>query len=91
MKTVKLLNISLIFFVLSLIAAFSWNALGFKSEEMPFIAVLLIACFGLNVAGVFVGFYEERTSKKKFLFGVIGNLIFVGLYVTFFIYVLTTI
>ena len=91
MKTVKLLNVSLILLVVSLIAAFSLTALGFKNEEMPFIAVLLIICFGLNVAGAFVGFYEERKSRKKFLYGIIGNSVLVTFYVTFFIYVLTTI
>jgi hypothetical protein len=90
MKTVRLLNISLILLVLSLITAFSWTALGFKNEEMPFIAILFIICFGLNVAGIFVGLNEERKSKKKFFYGVIGNSILVGLYMTFFIYVLTT-
>lgn len=90
MRTEKLFNISLILFVVSMIAAFSWTALGFKNEEMPFIAVLLIICFALNVSGAFVGFYEERKSKRKFLYGIIGNSIFTGLYVTFFIYVLTT-
>ena len=91
MKTVKLLNISLILFLASMIAAFSWIALGFKNEDLPFIAVLLIICFGLNVAGVFVGFFEERKSQNKFLYGILGNLVFVVLYMTFFIYVLTTI
>ena len=91
MKTVRLLNISLILVVVSLIAAFSWTALGFKNEETPFIALLLIICFGMNVAGVFVGFYEKRKSRKGFLYGVIGNLILVGLYMIFFVYVLTTI
>jgi hypothetical protein len=91
MKTVKLFHISLILFIVSMVAAFSWNLLGFKNEDVPIVAVLLIVCFALNVAGAFVGFTEERKSKGKFLYGLVGNFTFVVLYVSFFIYVLTTI
>jgi hypothetical protein len=65
MRTVKLLNISLILFVVSMVAALSWTVLGFKNADTPFIALLLIICFGLNVAGVFVGFNEPAKVKKK--------------------------
>ena len=91
MKTVKLLNISLFLFLGSIVAAFSWNAFGFKNEDTPIIALLLIICFGINMAGFFIGFTEERKSKRKFLYGVIGNGVFVALYIAFFVYTLTTI
>lgn len=90
MKTVRLFNISLILFIASMMAAFCWQALGLKNADTPFIAILLIVCFGLNLAGVFVGFIEERKSKTKFLYGVIGNGIFTVLYIGFFVYVLIT-
>jgi amino acid permease len=88
MKTAKLLNISLILFAISMLAAFTWSALGFKNADRPFIAILLIICFALNVAGIFVALFEERKSKKAFLYGLIGNTILVLFYLAFFIFVL---
>ena len=88
MKTVKILNISIILFILSITGAFTWTSLGFKNEDTPVIALLLIICFGLNVAGIFVGFTEVKKSKRKFLYGIIGNISFTVLYLIFFASVL---
>lgn len=91
MKTAKLLNASIILFILSMTAAFTWSALGFKNADTPFVALLLTLCFGLNVAGIFVGFTEKRKSRRKFLYGIIGNSIFTVMYIGFFIYAIMTI
>lgn len=56
--------------------------MGFSNQETPILAVFIMIAFGINIAGVIFGFDELNANKKKSIFGIISNSIFLVLYLS---------
>lgn len=63
--------------ILTYIVASFWEVLGLSSNGTIWLALLMMIAFGLNLAGLIVGFFEIRKSRNKAIIGIVGNLLFI--------------
>ena len=89
--TNKLFTYSLAIFILGIACSYVFFSLGYKNEETPFIVLFLMVAFGLNIAGLIFSFSERKIDKKKATMGMIGNLLFILLYLSSAVYVVASI
>ncbi len=68
-----------------LVATF-WETLGLNEDQTVWLALSQTIAFGINLAGLILGFVERKRNKKRSLVGIIGNLVFILLFVSIIVY-----
>lgn len=89
--TIRLLIIGGALIVLTFLAAALWEVLGLTEDDTIWLAVSLMFAFGINLAGFISGLTELKLNRKRALFGTLGNLLLVLLFIAFVAYSISTI
>ena len=89
LKTNKLLIISLVLIVGTFILAMFTEDLGISEKIDPYLAFPYLIAFGLNIAGLIFGISEKSENGKKSLIGIIGNSIFLLMFIALGIFAIT--
>jgi hypothetical protein len=90
LTTNKLLLISAVIIGLTMLASSFWEVIGFGVDQAYLLAFAMMIAFGLNIAGVISGFKERGQDKKKSIFGIIGNMVLILVFLYFSTYALMT-
>ena len=85
-KNFRLFMVSILIFAITFIIAIFWQTFGLTDKQTPFLAILLVIIFGLNIAGVIIGFGEIKTGERKAKIGLIGNSVFIVFMIMLTIY-----
>jgi hypothetical protein len=91
LTTNKLFAASVAIYIIGIASSFIFFSLGFKNEDTPFIALILMIAFGVNIAGLIFSFSERKIDKRKGAIGMIGNLFFVLLFLSLALYAIAPI
>ncbi|MCJ8288401.1 MAG: hypothetical protein HRT58_00100 [Crocinitomicaceae bacterium] len=57
-----------------------WRTFGLSSDVNVLLALSMMIAFGINLAGLIVGFVEKHKNLRKAMLGIIGNLMFILLF-----------
>lgn len=68
-----------------LIATF-WESLGFTRKETIWLAISFMTAFGVNLTGLILGFIELKKNPVRAIVGLIGNLLFVAIFILLVMY-----
>jgi glucan phosphoethanolaminetransferase (alkaline phosphatase superfamily) len=84
--SIRLFIIGLFLMVVTFTIAIIWERLGLTSDQTIWLALSLTLVFGFNFLGLILGFFEFRRSRQKAIFGIVGNLVLIGFFVSLVIY-----
>lgn len=87
--TVRLFTLSLALTIVLLLVTFSDIDLGFPHKLlMQTLLLLSIIAITMSLIGFIIAFFERKHNKKRALFGLIGNLVILLLYVFMFLWIM---
>ena len=76
--------------ITTILTYFFWASLGLTVSNYLMIAMIGVVFFGVSFAGIFAGIKEAKNIKKKFMTGLIGNIILSTLFLAALLYVVLT-
>lgn len=79
--TKKLLYIGGTINLIALLFGFTWPYLDLDVETTIWIGLTFTIGFGINMSGLIAGLIEYSKNKRSARFGLIGNAIFVALFI----------
>lgn len=88
--TIKLLIVGGAMIAITFLLATFWEDLGLTSNETVWLALSMMVAFGINLAGFIIGFFERNKNAKRALYGIIGNIILVLVFVLIVAYSFST-
>jgi hypothetical protein len=90
LMTKKLFFTSLFLIGLTFLAATFWESIGLGTKQTPLLAFIMMIAFGINIAGVIMGINERKKGREGALFGIMGNLLLILVFLSVSTYALVT-
>ena len=76
--------------IITILTYYFWASLGLTVSNYLMITMIAIVFFVVSFAGIFAGINEAKNIKKKFMTGLIGNIILSTLFLAALLYVVLT-
>ena len=76
--------------IIAILTYYFWTSLGLTVSNYLMITMIAIVFFGVSFALIFAGINEAKNIKKKFMTGLIGNIILSTLFLAALLYVVLT-
>jgi len=86
----KLFPITIIIMIITIIGYYFWTVFGLIESKYLIISLIVIAFFRISFAGILASIKDAKSIKKKFIAGLIGNVILNTLFLIALFYVILT-
>lgn len=87
--SIRLLVVATSIMLATFVIGVFWQKIGISQENLIWLAVSFMVAFGVNIAGIILGFLETNRNLFKALIGIIGNLLEIIILISLIVYSLT--
>ncbi len=70
----------------SFLVGIFWQKIGISKENLIWLGVSFMVAFGVNIAGLILGFLETNRNLAKAIIGIIGNFLEIILLISLIVY-----